>query len=116
MANQLLLDEFLKALQKSKSFQLLDPDEQAALTAGFIKANDDQLIKALAELKKDAMERGKLEMDLKEKEQKQIQLAEEIKKTFKKINRKKLEKDEQEEAQNSEEAAEMLLRKLTQNF
>ncbi|MFA5829805.1 MAG: hypothetical protein WC843_04915 [Candidatus Gracilibacteria bacterium] len=116
MATKLLLEEFLRALQLSKSYQLLNPDEQTDLMAKFLHASDEQLIKGLGELKKDSLESEKLKMDLKKKESQQIKMAEEIKKTLKQVNRKELQANEQADAKNSEAAAEMLLQKLTQNF
>ncbi len=115
MANKLLLDEFLKALESSKSFQLLTPDEQTELMTQFLHASDEQLIKALGELKKDSIERHKLETDLKQKEEKQIKIAQEIKKTLKVVARKQIETNEKKEAENSAKAAEILLEKLIKN-
>ncbi len=115
MANKLLLDEFFKALESSKSFQLLTPDEQTELMTQFLHANDEQLIKALGELKKDAIERQKLEMDLKKKEEDQINIAQEIKKTLKVVARKQIETNEKLESENAAKAAEMLIEKLIKN-
>ena len=115
MANKLLIDEFLKALEGSKSFQLLTPDEQTELMTQFLHASDEQLIKALGELKKDALKRHNLEINLKKKEEDQINIAQEIKKTLKVVARKQIETNEKLETENSAKAAEMLLEKLIKN-
>jgi len=58
--NQELLEQFLGLLEASSSFKLLNPEQQAAIKAGYENATDDNLNQAIQTLKADKVATDKL--------------------------------------------------------
>lgn len=112
MATKSLQDELFTALNASKSYNMLSPEEQGALKKAFLDASDEQLLRAIEEIKKDADERNKIELEMQKNEEEQIKLAEEIKKTLKEIDKAQLQEQQTKEKAESAEAAEKLLAKI----
>ena len=112
MANIDLQDQFFKALENSKSFQLLASAQQAELRKGFASATDEQLIRGLEELKKDAAATSTLDEQRKKQEASLVEAAMKLKDTMKEIEKSELRESEARDAEESSMAADKMLSTL----
>ena len=112
MSNQQLKDQFYSLLKASKSFQLLNAEEQANLIKLYETATDEQLRGGMEALNKAAADQKALEAKLRENEEKQVALAHEIKGLLKEIDKEERKNNNDQDEAESNKAAEELLDKL----
>lgn len=114
MATKALQDQFFFALRISKSFQLLTPEEQSALLAVFANASDEQMQAGLEELQRDILNTQKLETELRQRAERQVKMAEDIKVTLKEIKTQELKEHSEKDAEESSRAAEKILETIVE--
>ena len=112
MPTQELKDQFNSLLRASKSFKLLSAEEQANLLKLYETATDEQLRGGIEALNQDLVRQKDLEAKLRENEEKQIRLAQEIKALLKEIDKEELKVNNEQDARDSSKAADELLGKL----
>lgn len=112
MASQALLDQFWQALDNSKTFQSLTPEEQAELRQAYENVTDDQLMLALGELQKDADRIAAIEAENEANLKEQVALTQSLKETLKKIEKEEIKINNQTDQEESAKAAEAALEDL----
>jgi outer membrane lipopolysaccharide assembly protein LptE/RlpB len=105
MANQTLKNQFFTALESSKAYSVLNPEEKKQLADSYADVTDEQYTQALAELQKFASNNAKLEEEL-------LQKAQELKELIKKVELETRKSNEEKEVTEASNAADQLLDKL----
>jgi len=104
MATQALYQQLLQALEHSRNFKFLPPDEQLEMKQQFAGATDEQIMLAIQTVQKDNAESI----------QREEQAVKELKATMKGIEKKEIEDNKSLDAAESEKAAEEALSGLGQ--
>src|SRR5690242_10034021 len=109
---QAIKDEFFKFLLNSKMFGLLKQQQQDSLMKSALQASDEQLVKALLELKKTEEEIAKQEEARRKLEDEKVELAAKIKEAYDSLQKRQIKKKGDEELVASAQAADELLKQF----
>lgn len=112
MANQHLKDQFFTALESSASYHLLAPEKQKLVRERFEAATDEQLASGIEELKKDAAETAKRDVEARSMNDRFAEQAHNLWLELKKLKKTALVSNVNMDRSDSEKEAEDLLSKL----
>ncbi|MBU0705981.1 hypothetical protein KJ662_03760 [Patescibacteria group bacterium] len=112
MASQALLDQFLQAINASKSFQALPPEDQIKFKEIYATASDKQLTLALEEIRKNDAEMIRLEKEAADLAEEQVKITQALKNTMKQIEKEEITENNAIDKEESEKAAEAALHEL----
>ncbi len=112
MADQALKDQFFQALQRSKSFLSLSPENQAEIKQSFQDADDETLREALEELQKHDAAAAQRQAEAKKRNEELMKEATDIKNELKEIEKVELREKSEKDAQDSSKDADALIAEL----
>ncbi|MFH0837947.1 MAG: hypothetical protein V1880_01630 [Patescibacteria group bacterium] len=112
MTSQTLLDQFFGLLAASNSFQLLSPEEQAAIKTNYQNASDEQLNQAIQTLREDQIASEKLAAEAKQMQEEVEKNVAQMKITLREIKKDELKKQEAVAVAEDEQKGKALLQEI----
>jgi|GEM_PF-2257664 len=114
MASQQLLEQLEQALNQSESFKLLPVEKQQELKKSFAAASDEQILKALDQVKVTHEEEKKNAMMRETQAQNAAEKAQNLKIEMVQINKEELQENKEKDAVQSSKEADTILASIGQ--